>query len=61
MVKLKQNECILWSRKYKFKLSLYLTESTLHLNYKDQPIKLLRKVIAVDCENHTEHRNVLCE
>jgi hypothetical protein len=44
-----------------YKLSLYLTESTLHLNYKDQPIKLLRGIISVDCENPTEHRNVPCE
>jgi len=42
-----------------YKLSLYLTESTLQLNYKDQPIKLFREIIAVDCENHTEHKNVL--
>jgi len=42
-----------------YKLSLYLTESTLHLNYKDQSIKLFREIFTVDCENHTGHRNVL--
>lgn len=44
-----------------YKLSVYLTESTLHLNYKDQPIKPFGEIIAVDCENHTEHRNIQCE
>jgi len=42
-----------------YKLSVYLTESTLHLTYKDKPIKVFREIIVVDCENHIEHRSVL--
>lgn len=44
-----------------YKLSLCLTESTVHFLYKDQPVKLFRELIAVDCDNHTEHRNFLCD
>jgi len=43
-----------------YKLSLYLTESTLQLNYKDQPIKLFREIIAVDCENRMKYVNKVC-
>jgi hypothetical protein len=40
-----------------YQSSLYLTGNTLRLRYKDKPV---REIIAVYCENHTEHTDTLC-
>jgi hypothetical protein len=43
-----------------YKSSSYLTGNTLRLHYRDQPVNDVGEIIAVYCENHTEHINTLC-
>jgi hypothetical protein len=47
-----------YNKLYRFRSCLI--ENTVHLNYKDKPVKV-KEIIAVCCENHTEHINTLCE
>jgi hypothetical protein len=43
------------------RLSPCLTGNTLRVRYKPNRLMLFRGIIAVYCENHTEHINALCE
>jgi hypothetical protein len=43
-----------------YKSSPYLTGNKLRRRYKPQQVNAVWETIAVYCENHTEHRNILC-
>jgi hypothetical protein len=42
---------------YIYRLSPYLTGNALRLHNEAQPVNAVREIIAVYCEDHTEHIN----
>jgi hypothetical protein len=40
--------------------SSYLAGNTLNRHYNYQPVNAVWETVAVCCENHTKHTNILC-